>query len=81
MLRKEWETIVNTQLEKQGIKERIDHRSFKERDIERQPTIKMGWQASAMERRSIVTDKANLDHQIKADNEQLKGFELEIVLL
>ena len=80
-LRMEWETIVNTQLEKQGIEERIDHRSFRERGIERQPTIKMGWQASAMERRGIVTDKGNLNRQIKADNEQLKGLELEIVLL
>jgi len=80
-LRKEWETIVNTQLEKQGIEERIDHRSFKERGIERQPTIKMGWQASAMERRGVVTDKGNLNRQIKADNDQLKGLELEIILL
>lgn len=80
-LRKEWETIVNTQLEKQGIEERIDHRSFKERGIKRQPTIKMGWQASAMERRGVVTDKGNLNRQIKADNEQLKDLQLEIVVL
>ena len=80
-LRQEWETIVNTQLERLGIEERIDHRSLKERGIERQPTIKMGWQASAMERRGIVTDKGNLNRQIKADNEQLKDLQLEIVVL
>lgn len=80
-LRKEWETIVNTQLEKLGIEERIDHRSLKERGIERQPTIKMGWQASAMERRGVTTNKGNLNRQIKADNEQLRDLQLEIVIL
>ena len=77
-LRQEWETIVNTQLEKLGIEERIDHRSLKERGIERQPTIKMGWQASAMERRGITTDKGDLNRQIKADSEHLHDLRLEI---
>lgn len=80
-LRQEWETIVNTQLERLGIEERIDHRSLKERGIERQPTIKMGWQASAMERRGVTTDKGDLNRQIKADNGQLKDLQLEIVVL
>ena len=80
-LRKEWETIVNTQLEKQGIEERIDHRSLKEQGIERQPTIKMGWQASAMERRGVVTDKGDINRLIKADNKQLRDLELEIIIL
>lgn len=77
-LRQEWETIVNTQLEKLGIEERIDHRSLKEQGFERQPTIKMGWQASAMERRGVTTDKGDLNRQIKADNEHLRDLQLEI---
>jgi hypothetical protein len=80
-LRQEWETIVNIQLEKLGIEERIDHRSLKERGIERQPTIKMGWQASAMERRGMTTDKGDLNRQIKADNEHLRDLQLEITTL
>lgn len=80
-LRQEWETIVNTQLEKQGIEERIDHRSLKEQGIERQPTIKMGWQASAMERRGVTTDKGDLNREITADNEQLHDLKLEITIL
>ena len=80
-LRKEWETIVNTQLEKQGIEERIDHRSLKEQGVDRQPTIKMGWQASAMERRGVTTDKGDLNREIKADNEQLHDLKLEINIL
>ncbi|MGP5492963.1 MobA/MobL family protein [Psychrobacter celer] len=80
-LRQEWETIVNTQLEKLGIEERIDHRSLKEQGIERQPTIKMGWQASAMERRGVTTDKGDLNREITADNEQLHDLKLEITIL
>lgn len=80
-LRMEWETIVNTQLEKQGIEERIDHRSLKEQGIERQPTIKMGWQASAMERRGVTTDKGDLNRGIKADNKHLRDLQLEITTL
>lgn len=80
-LRQEWETIVNTQLEKLGIEERIDHRSLKEQGVDRQPTIKMGWQASAMERRGITTDKGDLNREIKADNEQLHDLKLEITIL
>lgn len=49
--------------------------------IERQLIIKMGWQASAMVRRGVVTDKSNLNRQIKADNEQMKGLRLGIVIL
>ena len=80
-LRQEWEIIVNTQLEKLGIEERIDHRTLKEQGIERQPTIKMGWQASAMERRGVTTDKGDLNREITADNEQLHDLKLEITIL
>ncbi|WP_372845418.1 MobA/MobL family protein [Psychrobacter sp.] len=80
-LRKEWETIVNTQLEKQGIEERIDHRSLKQQGIEQKPTIKMGWKASAMERRGIVTDKGDLNREITADNQQLRDLQIEFAAL
>ena len=41
----------------------------------------MGWQASAMERRGITTDKGDLNREIKADNEQLHDLKLEITIL
>ena len=55
-LRALWASIVNDALEFNNSHERIDHRSHKDRGIERQPTIKVGWRASAMERRGIETE-------------------------
>ncbi len=40
--RKEWERTANRALDKADIKERIDHRSHKDRDIELKPTIHEG---------------------------------------
>ena len=79
-LRKQWEVIVNTELEKHGFAERIDHRSLKDQGAERQPTIKIGWRASAMERRGVLTDRGDINRDIKADNEKNKKLELDIYL-
>ena len=80
-LRKEWENIVNAQLEKLGIDERIDHRTLKQQGIEQKPTIKIGWKASAMERRGIATDKGDLNREITADNQQLRDLQIEFAAL
>lgn len=80
-IRNYWQDLVNRELKKQNIDARIDARSLKEQGIERKPTIKMGWQASAMERRGITTAKGDLNRQIKADNKQLQDLALEINLL
>jgi len=80
-LRKEWACIANQFLKQHGSNERIDHRSLKDQGIERQPTIKMGWQASAMERRGKVSDRGDINRGIKSYNEQLKDLDLEIYML
>lgn len=79
-LRKHWEVIVNTELENYGLDVRIDHRSLKAQGVERQPTVKLGWRASAMERKGVLTDIGDLNRAIKADNEQLKKLELDIYM-
>lgn len=77
-LRELWAKAANKYLEHQGHDERIDHRSHAERGIEQQPTVKLGWKASAMERRGLETDRGDTNRDIKADNLQIKGLELEI---
>lgn len=77
-MRKDWAEHTNRMLEKNGLDLRIDHRSHKERGLELQPTVKMGWQASAMERRGITTDKGDLNRQIKADNQQRVVLQAEL---
>lgn len=71
-LRELWASIVNDALEFNNFSERIDHRSHKERGIERQPTIKVGWRASAMERRGIETVLGTFNKQIVNNNKKIE---------
>lgn len=46
----------------------MDARSYKDQGLDQQPTIKMGVEATAMERRGITTEKGNTNRTIKARN-------------
>jgi ATP-dependent exoDNAse (exonuclease V) alpha subunit len=54
--RESWATAVNGALEKAGRPERVDHRSLKDRGIDRIPEPKIGVAATAMKRRGVVAD-------------------------
>lgn len=71
-LRELWANIVNDALAFNNSHERIDHRSHKDRGIEREPTIKVGWRASAMERRGIETERGTLNKQIVNNNKKIE---------
>ena len=66
--REAWANGVNAVLERKGQDERIDHRSHAERGIEEQPTIHEGVAARAMEAKGFISDRCELNRQIKADN-------------
>ena len=66
--RSAWADTVNRALERSGIEERIDHRSHAERGLDEQPTVHEGVEARAMERKGFVSDRCELNRQIKADN-------------
>lgn len=70
--RKAWADTVNRALEHSGIEERIDHRSHAERGLDEQPTVHEGVEARAMERKGFVSDRCELNRQIKADNALLR---------
>ena len=70
--REAWADTSNRYLEKAGQEERIDHRSHAERGLDEQPTIHEGVAARAMERKGIVSDRCELNRQIKADNALLR---------
>lgn len=67
-----WADTSNRYLEKAGREERIDHRSYAERGLDEQPTIHEGVTAHALERKGIVSDRCELNRQIKADNALLR---------
>ena len=54
--RESWANAVNAALEKAGRNERVDHRSLKDRGIDRVPEPKIGVAASAMKRRGVLDD-------------------------
>ncbi len=66
--REQWAKTVNHHLYQNGINARIDHRSLKEQGLEREPMIKMGANAAALERKGIKTDKGNYNRAIKEYN-------------
>lgn len=70
--REAWATAANRCLELAGHAERIDHRSHAARGMEERPTVHEGVAAQALERRGILSDRCELNRQIKADNALLR---------
>ena len=64
--------MVNRCLERSGQDERIDRRSHAERGLDEQPTIHEGVTARALERKGIVSDRCELNREIRADNALLR---------
>ena len=69
--RESWAEAVNAALEKAGRNERVDHRSLKDRGIDRDPEPKIGVAATAMKRRGFEADpqRFQLARRIKLLNE------------
>jgi len=70
--REAWADASNRYLERAGREERIDHRSNAARGLDEIPTIHEGAAAQALERRGIISDRCELNRQIKADNALLR---------
>ena len=73
-----WADVTNRYLERAGREERIDHRSNAARGLDEQPTIHEGVTARALERKGIVSDRCELNRQIRADNALLRELKAEI---
>ena len=76
--RKAWADVTNRYLERYGHDECIDHRSHAERGLDEQPTIHEGVVARALERKGIVSDRCELNRQIKADNALLRELKAAV---
>ena len=63
-----WADVVNRALERSGVEQRIDHRSHAERGLEEKPTVHEGVNARIMEKMGFVSDRCELNRQIRADN-------------
>ena len=67
-----WADVANRYLERTGLEERIDHRSHAERGLLERPMVHEGVVARAMEKKGIISDRCELNRQIKADNALLR---------
>lgn len=76
--RKAWADISNLYLEQAGVDTRIDHRSHAERGLDEQPTIHEGVTARALEKKGILSERCEMNRQIRADNALLLGLKAQV---
>ena len=67
-----WADVVNRHLEKADHDERIDHRSNAARGIDEQPTIHEGTAARILEKEGGISERCELNRQIRKDNAFLR---------
>lgn len=79
--RKAWEDVTNKALEQNNINVRVDCRSFKERGITVQPTIHEGVAAQILEKCGVVSDRRELNRQIREDNKLLRELKAAVQAL
>ena len=70
--RKAWADITNKYLSLVGVEETIDHRSHADRGLDEQPTVHEGVTARILEKKGIVSERCELNRQIKEDNSLLR---------
>ena len=73
-----WADVTNRHLERYGHDERIDHRSNAARGLDEQPTIHEGSAARQMEVMGLVSDRCEINRQIKADNALLRELKAAV---
>jgi len=76
--REGWANAINLHLERMGRQERIDHRSHAERGMDEQPTIHEGVTARVLEKKGIISDRCEINRQIRADNALLRELKATV---
>lgn len=72
--RKNWADMVNAEFERKGIGERIDHRSYKDQELDLIPQVHEGSAVRKMEQKGIVTEKGELNRWIKKTNKAISDI-------
>ena len=77
--REKWADVTNKYLAQYPwIDARIDHRSHATRGLDEQPTIHEGVTARALEKKGIISDRCEINRQIKADNALLRELKATV---
>ena len=78
-IRQLWEQIANRALERAGHAARIDARSLEAQGLDREATAHLGPVATAMERRTMPSDRGDGNRQVIAHNRALAALAAQIV--
>ncbi len=73
-----WEDVVNHYLEHAGSEERIDYRSHAERGLDEHPTIHEGTAARIKEKKGGISERCELNRQIRKDNQEIRYWKAVI---
>ena len=76
--REAWANVVNRHLELGGFEARVDHRSHADRGLDEQPTIHEGVVARALEKKGVVSDRCEINRQIRRDNAFLRELKAQM---
>jgi hypothetical protein len=79
--REAWADTVNRHLERSGHDERIDHRSFADQGKDEQPTIHEGAAARIVEKKGDISERCEINRQIRADNKLLRELKALVAKL
>lgn len=79
--REAWADVSNYYLNLSGYSERINHHSHATRGLDEQPTIHEGVWAGIMEQKGMVSERRELNRQIRADNKLLRELKAAVTIL
>ena len=79
--REAWAETVNRHPEQSGHDERIDHRSFADQGKDEQPTIHEGVAARIVEKKGGISERCEINRQIRADNKLLRELKALVTKL
>ena len=72
--RQDFADTVNAVNEKLKIDEHWDHRSYKERGLDIEPTVHLGPKAAALERKGIRTERGDINREVKKHNAMIASL-------
>lgn len=76
--RENWAKCTNKHLERYGIEQRIDHRSYEAQGISKAPTVHEGHIVRAMEKKGLETEIGGKNKLIAQDNKKIELLDRQI---
>lgn len=76
-IREKWADMANSALKKEGLKVRIDHRSYADQEKEQIPTKHEGVVVTELRRKGKIVGVAKLNEEIKEENRFIKSIRIE----